>query len=240
MAANFPVPCKRELLCAQIVLELSGHGFSVSHQAAGLSSHLKLKELYMQKDKKTETKYVTKQKVVVIGLICLITGFAAGVVFTSYKLSTSGTPSPANNQTIDYSKKEMALKNELSENPGNVTAWTQLGHVYYDTGQYAKAIAAYEKSLEIAPGNANVLTDMGVMYRRDKQFRESINSFDKAIAADLKHESARFNKGIVLMHDLNEKNKALAVWENLLSINPVFMASKDKSLDELIKHYREH
>ncbi|HKK68068.1 MAG TPA: tetratricopeptide repeat protein [Bacteroidales bacterium] len=193
----------------------------------------------MQKDKKIEIKYVTKQNAVVIGLICLMAGFTAGVLFTSYKLSLSN-PSPEKKQSIDYSKKETVLKNELSENPGNVTAWTQLGHVYYDTDQYAKAIAAYEKSLKIVPGNANVLTDMGVMYRRNKQPGEAINSFDKAIAADPKHESARFNKGIVLMHDLNEQDKALAVWENLLSINPVFMSSKDQSLDELIKHYRDH
>jgi tetratricopeptide (TPR) repeat protein len=194
----------------------------------------------MQKDKNIKTKYVTKQNAVMIGLICLMIGFTVGVVFTSYKLKQSINKSPENTQAIDYGKKEMELKNELSNNPGNGTAWTQLGHVYYDTDQYVNAITAYQKSLEIEPGNANILTDLGVMYRRNKQPEEAIKSYDKAIAADPKIEGARFNKGIVWMNDLNERDKALAVWEELLSINPIFMSSKDQSLDQLIKHYREH
>lgn len=196
----------------------------------------------MQVDKKQEQGHVTKQNAVMIGLICLMVGFIIGVVYSSNKLKTTENTAvvPENNQNIDYSQKEIELKNELSQNPENASVLVQLGHVYFETDQYSKAIDAYKKSLSIEPGNANVLTDLGVMYRYNRQPQDAIKSFDEAISADPKHEWARFHKGGVLMKDLNQKRLALTVWEELLSINPIFMSSKDQSLDQLIKHYKEH
>jgi len=196
----------------------------------------------MQENKKLEQGHITKQNAAMIALICLTVGFIIGVAYTSYKLkpSTKTTIPPENNQAIDYSEKEIELKNALSQNPKNVGAWIQLGQVYFETNQYKRAIAAYRKALTIEPDNANVLTDLGFMYRKNRQFKEAIESFDKAIAADSKHEWARFYKGVVLMNDFNEKDKALIIWEELLSINPNFMSSKDQSLNQLIKHFREH
>ncbi len=196
----------------------------------------------MQENKKQEQGHVTKQNAAMIGLICLMVGFTVGVVYSSFKLKPSANTSivTENNQTIDYNQKEIELKNELSQNPENASAWVQLGHVYFDTDQYENAIEAYKKSLSIQPGNANVLTDLGVMYRYNRQPQDAIRSFNEAIAADPKHEWPRFHKGMVLLKDLNEKKMALTVWEELLTINPVFMASKDQSLDQLITHYKEH
>lgn len=196
----------------------------------------------MQENKKQKQGHITKQNAAMIALICLTVGFIIGVAYTSYKLkpSTKTTIAPENNQAIDYGEKEIELKNELSQNPKNMGAWIQLGQVYFETNQYKRAIAAYQKSLTIEPDNADVLTELGFMYRKNRQFKEAIKSFDEAIAADPKHEWARFYKGVVLMNDLNEKGKALIIWEELLSINPIFMSSKDQSLNQLIKHFREH
>ena len=51
-------------------------------------------------------------------------------------------------------------------------------------------------------------------------------------------ENARFNKGIVLLHDLKDKEGAVAAWEGLLEINPVAVAPNGQSVDELIQQYR--
>lgn len=193
----------------------------------------------MTQDKQKKNN-VTKQNAILIGLTCLMLGFSIGVFYTSYKLKPSGTKPEGSSHSSDFSEKETALKNVLSQNPEDVSAWSQLGHLYFDTKQYTNAIDAYQKALAIEPGNADVLTDLGIMYRKSNQPLESIKSFDKAIAADPKHEQARFNKGIVLINDLDDQESALAVWEELLSINPIFMSSRDQSLDQLIQHYREH
>ena len=64
--------------------------------------------------------------------------------------------------------------------------------------------------------------------------------FDDAIKADPKHEVSRFNKGIVLLHDLNKPEEALHAWEELLQVNPFAMAPNGKSVDKLVTIYKNN
>ena len=67
------------------------------------------------------------------------------------------------------------LENEVSKNPKNAAAWTDLANLYYDTDKADKAIKAYTKSLELAPNNPDVLTDMGVMFNiKDEGLGEAL------------------------------------------------------------------
>ncbi|MBA3010083.1 MAG: tetratricopeptide repeat protein [Proteobacteria bacterium] len=194
----------------------------------------------MSEEKVSNVTYITKQKALFIGLIGVFIGFVFGVWYTTYKLDRNSSADTQTPQSIDYTKKIKNLLAQIANSPNDVSTWTQLGHAYYDTEQFAKAIDVYIKSLSLKPDNPDVLTDLGIMYRRSNQPDMAIESFDKAIRIDPKHESSRFNKGIVLMNDLKEREKALETWEKLLEINPIFMSSKDQSLDQLIKHYKEH
>ena len=176
----------------------------------------------------------------IIATLTLATGFIAGVAFSAYKLK-SGTP--AGTQTTpsaNYAQMAQSLEAEVAKNPQNTNAWIQLGHVYFDSDQYHQAITAYQKALALNPNNADVLTDLGIMFRRTGQPGQAIESFDKAIQVDPQHENARFNKGIVLMHDVKDRAGAIATWEALLEINPFAMVSQDQSLDQLLQHYKEH
>ncbi len=123
----------------------------------------------------------------------------------------------------------------MQKNPQNVEAWTNLGHLYYDSDQVEKAITAYNKSLALAPDNADVLTDLGVMYRRAGNPRQAIASFDRAIQVNAKHETARFNKGIVLLYDLKDQAGAIAAWQGLVSLNPMATAPNGQLVSEIIK-----
>jgi tetratricopeptide (TPR) repeat protein len=78
------------------------------------------------------------------------------------------------------------------------------------------------------------------MYRRANRPEDAVREFERAIAIDPKLENAYFNKGIVLLHDLDDRKGAIRAWEALLEINPVAMAPNGQSVDELIVHYRQH
>ena len=123
----------------------------------------------------------------------------------------------------------------MAINPTNADAWTQLGHVYFDTENFSKAIRAYEKSLELSPDNPNVLTDLGVMYRRNGQPEKALEKFDRAIAVAPNHEQSRFNKGIVLRYDMNDREGAIKVWEDLIRINPSATTPNGQLVSEAIK-----
>lgn len=191
--------------------------------------------------------YVKKQTLTMVTLVALSIGFFGGVVFTVYKsgpsqsAQVSAKPMPAPTTparpdvSTDLSVRILKLEKTISQNPDDVSAWVELGNLYFDSNNYQKAIDAYNKSLTLNPNNANVITDLGVMYRRNGQPDEAVKTFDKAIKIDPKHEIARFNKGIMLMHDLNDIEGAIKAWEDLLSLNPLALTPNGQSVDQILQ-----
>jgi len=185
-----------------------------------------------------EGNYVRKETFLMVTLLALAVGFFGGVMFAVFK-SDSKAPvqsAPVQTQTAAPvgSDRIAAFERETQANPGNANAWTELGNAYFDSNQFEKSIGAYRKSLELDPNNPNIWTDMGVMYRRSGKPQEAIKAFDEAIAVDPKHEVSRMNKGIVLLHDLNDFDGAIRAWEGLLEVNPVAMAPNGVSIDEMV------
>lgn len=189
-----------------------------------------------------------KEMVLLIGLGCLIIGFLSGIVFSIYKtpagagagkVTASQPEAQAGKLTAEQSQMLLQLELEVQRNPQNIEAWTNLGHLYFDSDQADKAITAYNKSLALAPNNPDVLTDLGVMYRRAGNPQQAIASFDKAIQANAKHETARFNKGIVLLYDLKDQPGAVAAWQGLVSINPMATAPNGQLISEMLKEMQD-
>jgi len=188
---------------------------------------------------------VKKETMLLVGFACLVIGFLGGIVFSIYKSPAGVAPGGVSQQqqsapqgqaklTQEQIQAMLALEREVAANPENVDAWTRLGHLYFDSDQYEKAIKAYNRSLSLAPENPDVWTDLGVMYRRNGQPDKAIASFDKAISVNPQHETARFNKGIVLLYDLNDPAGAIASWEGLLQINPAATAPNGKPVQEIV------
>ncbi|MFA6901081.1 MAG: tetratricopeptide repeat protein [Desulfurivibrionaceae bacterium] len=189
-----------------------------------------------------------KEIVLLVGLGCLIIGFLSGIVFSIYKTPAGGgaakvaTGQPevqAGKLTAEQTQHLLQLELEVQKKPDNVEAWTNLGHLYFDSDQAEKAITAYNKSLALAPNNADVLTDLGVMYRRAGNPQQAVASFDRAIQANAKHETARFNKGIVLLYDLKDQPGAIAAWQGLVSLNPMATAPNGQLISEMIKEIQD-
>ena len=186
----------------------------------------------------TNRSMVKQKNVVWLSVVLVFIGFIGGTIFSSFKLGSS--PGGANQTSVSPPATNFqSLEAQAFENPESAAVWTRLGNEYFDSNQYQKAIDAYEKSVAIEPGNPNVLTDLGVMYRRNKQPEKAVEMFSKAIAADSKHEFSRMNKGIVLLHDLNDKKGAITAWEGLLAINPLATFGDGKSVDGLIWKYKQ-
>jgi tetratricopeptide (TPR) repeat protein len=79
---------------------------------------------------------------------------------------------------------------------------------------------------------------MGVMYRRSGNPQEAMRCFDKAAAIDPRHRQSRYNKGIVLMHDLKNPEAAIKAWEELVSIYPDAKTQEGIPLSDMIKKFR--
>jgi cytochrome c-type biogenesis protein CcmH/NrfG len=196
----------------------------------------------MAKKTSPRSAYVTQQTLMTSVVLALMVGFFGGLVFGIYKTSSDLPPAQVANSAADEGRTRMleALEAKVRQNPNDVASWIQLGHLNFDRNAVPDAIEAYEKALALAPDNAPVHTDLGIMYRRANRPEDAVREFDRAIALDPKLENARFNKGVVLLHDLNDRKGAIQAWEGLLKINPLAMAPNGQSVDELVTHYREH
>lgn len=189
---------------------------------------------------------IKKQTLLIAVFLSFICGFLAGAGFAIYKGGTGSVPiattTGSSNGPNGVSDQQAAaitdLEAQLTSNPNNFQLWTQLGNLYYDTGQPEKAIKAYSRSLELHTGDANLLTDLGVMYRRVGQPKKALEYFDRAIAVDPKHEPSRLNKGIVLVYDLHEPAKAIVVWEDLLRIDPNAKTASGDTVRDLIEEVK--
>jgi cytochrome c-type biogenesis protein CcmH/NrfG len=182
-----------------------------------------------------------KNSFVIYISLAFIVGFICGAAFAVYKMSPATEKTVASQQTEISDQHSQAIarfEQEVTVNPDAFDAWTQLGNLYFDTGQYQKAVKAYERSLELHSGNANIWTDLGVMYRRTHQPQKAIEAFDKAIAMEPTHQYSWMNKGIVLLNDLNDVDGAIKAWEGLLKINPDAKTTNGDSIREFVDNLK--
>jgi cytochrome c-type biogenesis protein CcmH/NrfG len=182
---------------------------------------------------------IGKQSFYLTIFLVFIAGFLAGVVFTVYRTGDTPAVSPGITQSQQALPQQQAdailhLEAEVTAHPDNVDAWTQLGHLYFDTDQPDKAIGAYTKALELHSGSADLWTDLGVMYRRTGAPDKAVEAFDSAIEMDPAHLQSRFNKGVVLHFDLGRTEEALAAWRSVLALDDGYRMANNRLLREFI------
>jgi cytochrome c-type biogenesis protein CcmH/NrfG len=203
----------------------------------------------MATESKNETAgYVKKETTLLVALLTLAIGFFGGVMFGVYRTAPVASMPPAQGMppaamppaqvNPELRSQIAALEKQAAENPTRAENWIELGNTFFDANQFDEAIDAYNKALELNPKNANVWTDLGVMYRRSGKPGEAIQAFDRAIAADPKHEVSRFNKGVVLLHDLEDAAGAIQAWEGLLGVNPTAMSPTGTSVDQMVQQMK--
>jgi len=187
--------------------------------------------------------YVKTENMILLLVAAVALGFIGGVVFSAYRLggttsaTNAGGPMPITAQQEDMIA---SLLERTRNSPEDVEAWTQLGHLYFDTDQPVKAIDAYEKSLALDASRPDVWTDLGVMHRRNGEPQKAIEAFDKAVSLRNDHQIALYNKGIVLMHDLKDPQGAVAAWEKLLELNPDAKTPAGDPLKNIIEQMRKN
>ena len=202
----------------------------------------------MEKEIKTGGTTVKKETMWLVAFIALVVGFLGGVVFGVYKtgsdkpIQKSMVSQPVEKDqgaSVERAAQIFQLEKLTKENPDDAAAWASLGNLYFDNGNYQKAITAYARSLALKPNDANLITDLGVMYRRSGQPNKAVEEFDKAAKIDPKHETALFNKGIVLMHDLNDLNGAIQAWQELLKRNPAATSPSGQPIKDLVEKMKK-
>jgi len=177
-----------------------------------------------------------KETAILAIVIAFIVGFIAGAVVAILKgrgpmerpvavqkapaSQTVPLPAEPGLSPAEAAAKIQALKDIVQKDPKNLSAWAELGNIYFDTDQPQESIEAYSKYLAIKPDNPDVRTDMGIMYRKLGDYDRAIKEFRTATQNDPKHVNSRYNTGLVLLHDKQDIKGAIKAWEEYLKVDP--------------------
>ena len=174
-------------------------------------------------------KETTILAIVVAFLVGFITGATVAIlkgtksperVAAVEKVQNAPGPSSPGPSSEETASQIALLKDVVKKDPRNLSAWRELGNLYFDAGQPTEAIEAYSRYLSAKPDNSDVRTDMGIMYRALGDFDRAIAEFKKAAGDDPKHVNSRYNIGIVLLHDKGDIKGALKAWEDYVKVDP--------------------
>lgn len=162
-------------------------------------------------------------------VVALLVGLLGGFLIFSVTNKNKGGAVPqsmpmGSGSPTDYSQRIAEAEKILAQDPKNYQVWVQLGNDYFDTEQPQKSVNAYAKALEIDSNRQdtpNVLTDQGVMYRKMGLFDKAIANFEKANQLDPKHLQSLYNMGVVYANDLKQVDKAIAVWQRYVALDPM-------------------
>jgi cytochrome c-type biogenesis protein CcmH/NrfG len=162
-------------------------------------------------------------------LLLVAAAFTAGVLVgvLGANMGKSSVTTATSSVTVNTAAPVVNLQQQISTlneivaaEPKNRNAWVQLGHKYFDSEQPMEAIDAYAKALELDDSDLDVLTDQGIMFRQVGWYDRAIANFEKASRLDSSHLQSLYNLGIVYRYDLQDFDKAIAVWTRFVALNP--------------------
>ena len=176
-----------------------------------------------------------KEMVILVVVIAFLAGFVAGATTAILRgkkdvpsarvpqqpqMTPQETPAPPGPAPAEVVAKIDGLKEIVKKDPKNLSAWIEMGNLYFDTNQPQEAIKAYTESLKLKPDNADVRTDLGIMYRNTGDIDRAVEEFRKAAQIDPKHLNSRYNLGLVLLHEKRDMKAAIKAWEDYLRADP--------------------
>jgi tetratricopeptide (TPR) repeat protein len=95
-----------------------------------------------------------------------------------------------------YRTAEKQYQTILEKDPNNLDALSNLGVVYFRTGQIETAESTLKKALAIAPNDSSVLTTLGIVHYRQSKFDEALKELRKAIEINPNSATAHNYLGI--------------------------------------------
>lgn len=139
-------------------------------------------------------------------------------VWTATVAQTLGTIYYQIKQDIDEARELFQLATQLD--PTNLDAWSMLGDIYTEQGQYEKAVQIYRQILQVQPDNADCYNYLGyLLWQLDKN-DEAVSAYQKAIALNIENPIAFNNLGVIFLDEKCQLDKALDMFQQAFLLKP--------------------
>lgn len=113
---------------------------------------------------------------------------------------------------------ERQLKALAQSNPELGGVHANLGVIYRQAGKLPEAAAALERAVQASPRQALFHNQLGITYRQQGQFVKARDEYEKAIALDATYGSPVLNLGILNDLYLQDRRRALVLYDQYLAI----------------------
>jgi Flp pilus assembly protein TadD len=113
---------------------------------------------------------------------------------------------------------ERQLKALAASNPELGGVHANLGLLYRQAGKLPEAVAAMEKAVQASPKQAVFHNQLGITYRQKGEFTKARDAYEKAIALDATYPSPVLNLGILNDLYLQDRKRALALYDQYLAL----------------------
>jgi Flp pilus assembly protein TadD len=113
---------------------------------------------------------------------------------------------------------ERQLKALAASNPELGGVHANLGLLYRHAGKLPEAVAAMEKAVQASPKQAVFHNQLGITYRQKGEFTKARDAYEKAIALDAAYASPVLNLGILNDLYLQDRRRALALYDQYLAL----------------------
>ncbi len=114
-------------------------------------------------------------------------------------------------------KAEQAAEN----NPGDPSAWFNLGNIYLNATYWKGAVEAYNKALALNPKNPQAWFNLGNAHRDLKNYPRAVEAYEQVLSLDPKNTLAWFNLGVA-RYALKDFAHAAEAYEQALVLDPKY------------------
>ena len=112
-----------------------------------------------------------------------------------------------------------AFEQEVAVNPGNATAYNNLGFMYYQQQRWEESIAACQKAVELKSDYAEAYWNMGFVYEQQGQYLEAVLAVEKGIGFSPGNSGMYSNLGNMYAR-LERYEDAANAFQNAVLFNP--------------------
>lgn len=178
-----------------------------------------------------------KSREILIGILCLLVGLAAGF-FTANSLnreqvaasSQSTTANPnLSTVTVPVDGLQADVNSTLTaadSNPQDFAAQMKAGDMYAQIGRYEKAVEFYKRGVVINPSNFQANVVLANALFDSQKFEEAESYYSKALQIDPTDANARTDLGATLVERPNpDYDRAIAEFKTVRQADPTHLPS---------------
>jgi Tfp pilus assembly protein PilF len=192
----------------------------------------------------------TVTQVYVTAGICLLLGVALGYLFRGSQTSLIAASAPSATQPTTTATtpqmptleqmKHMADKQaepllaQLQSDPKNPDLLAKIGRIYESAHQFKQAAEYYNKSLAIKPEKVAIRNEMASCLYYTGDVDGALKQLERSLKDEPKNADSLFNLGVIRWQAKKDASGAVAIWKQLLKLNPNLEEQKKAQVQRLI------